>query len=139
MSASALVLWCMFMSANEILLHGFAVVCSDDHPEFDPVVCGITWQAGLPYLAVGTLGLVLLAVCFWSRVFTRLLLLAVGLTGALLALDLLWTTTWYPADPAYPEPAGPQLALLVLGVAAVLVALAFRPLRRGDRTRAAPG
>lgn len=133
LASSCVVLWCAFMAANAILLHGFAVNCSDGHPEFDPAICGVTWQPGLPYLLVGMLGLLTLVASAWQRAFTRGVLMTAGLTSASLAFWLLWMTTWEPVNPSHPEPAGPQLVLLTVGVAAVLLAVAFPPLRSGAR------
>lgn len=129
LASSFVVLWSAFMAANAILLHGFAVNCSDGHPEFDPAICGVTWQPGLPYLLVGILCLLTLVVSVWQRAFTRGVLMTAGLMGASLALFLLWMTTWAPVNPAHPEPASPQLVLLTVSVAAVLLAVAFPPLR----------
>jgi hypothetical protein len=50
------------VALNEMLFHGFAALCSDGHPEYDPVACGPTWSAGLPSLVVAALGVALLAV-----------------------------------------------------------------------------
>jgi len=136
LASSCVVLWCAFMAANAILLHGFAVNCSDGHPEFDPAICGVTWQPGLPYLLVGMLGLLTLVASVWQRAFTRGVLMTAGLASASLALFLLWMTTWEPVNPSHPEPAGPQLVLLTVGAAAVLLAVAFPPLRTGAAPKA---
>lgn len=121
-----LALWGAWVAANEVLLHGFSPNCSDGHPEYDRAVCGVTWEPGFPFLAVAAFGLVLLAVSVGRRSFTRLLLLLVGAPAALVAVFLLWTGTWDPVTPAYPEPAGPQLVLLTAGVAAMVAALVLR-------------
>jgi hypothetical protein len=44
---------------NEVIFHGFPFSCSDGHPDYDPEVCGPTWGAGIPSLAVAALGVVL--------------------------------------------------------------------------------
>jgi hypothetical protein len=126
-------LWCAFWALNMIYLHGFATNCSIGHPDFDPAYCGITWQPGFPYLLLGTLSLLVLVASVWERAFTRVVLTAVGLTSVVLALLFLWLETWEPVNPAHREPAGPQLVLLAIGVAAVLFAAAFPRLRRGPR------
>ncbi|TNM37585.1 hypothetical protein FHP29_17455 [Nocardioides albidus] len=123
---AALALGAGVTAVNEVLLHGFAPVCSDGHPEYDPAVCGVTWGPGLPYVAAALLGLVLLAVAAARPALTRWLLVAAGATAVLLAFFLLWTGTWAPVTPEHPEPAGPQLVLLTCGAGALATGVLLR-------------
>lgn len=120
---SVLLLWGAFMASNEVLFHDFGNICADGNPEFDPAVCGITWTPGIPFVLAGFVGLALLAISGWNRTFTRLLLGVAGGFGILLALFLLWTDSWVPVNPRFPEPAGPQVILLCLGLLAIVVAI----------------
>ncbi len=61
--------------------------------------------------------------------------MAVGAATALMALFLLWTDTWDPVTPAYPEPPGARYLQLVIGVVAILIGA--RLLREERLSRAA--
>ncbi|MFO6453620.1 MULTISPECIES: hypothetical protein [unclassified Aeromicrobium] len=119
--AVLLVLWSAVHGLDAVLFHGFSVMCSDGSPDFDPEVCGITWTPGLRHLVAGALGLLMLCACVGRMWFCRTLLLTTGVLACLLAVFLLWITTWQPVNPLHPEPPGPQVILLGVGLMAVLV------------------
>lgn len=115
----ALVVGGGFLALNQVLLHGLAVNCSDGHPEYDPVYCGVTWTPGLPYVAASVIGLAVALLAVWHRTVTGVVLVVAGIAVALVALVLVAGWTWFPANPDHPEPVGPQLVLMVLALGAV--------------------
>jgi hypothetical protein len=125
-SGGTLALGGAFVALNEVLFHGFAAICSDGHPEFDPEQCGITWTSGVPSLTAAILGLVLLVLCVADTGFTSWLLLTVGSSIMLVAVYLLWVMTWFPLTPARSEPAEPQLVQLAVGAATTWAGLRIR-------------
>lgn len=130
--AACAALWCTFW-LNAIYLRGFAANCSDGHPGFDPAFCAGTWQPGFPFLLLGLLSVVVLVASVWERAFTRAVLFIVGFTSPVLPLFYRGVMTWEPVNPLHPDPAGPQVVHLVVGVAAVLFAAKSPRLRRGPR------
>jgi hypothetical protein len=134
-TGAALALWGAPMALDEVVFHGFSPNCSDGNPSYDPRYCGVTWRPGFPALATAVIGLLLLAVSVWRRRFTGRLLVAAGVSTALVALFLLWTQTWVPVTPAFPEPGAPQYAQLVLGVLTAVAGLAVLRPRGADTGR----
>jgi hypothetical protein len=114
---------------DEVLFHGFGNNCSDGNPEYDPAICGITWQPGFPYLALAAAGFALVLVSGWSRTLTRRTLLVAGVLIVVQAVFLLWADTWDPVNPA--EPAGPQVVLLGLGVVLLMAGRQCRNVKSG--------
>ncbi len=133
----AVVLLAGLVTLNEVVFHGFGMICSDGSPEYDPDVCGVTWGAGVPAMLVGAGGAAAMMLAAWSRTFTAWALVVLGAVVVLVAVLLLWALTWAPTDPRFPEPAGPQLVLLAAGLAMVASGLVVRRAGRPSTARAA--